>query len=193
MVSKLVAITRLLRVKQWYKNVILFIGVFFGGKLFAINLYPQLILAFILVCLCSSLNYIQNDIGDIEKDKLHPEKAKSRPLASGDLSKTTAFILFVVIAVIELGFIFFFYNVYPVFCLLLVAMYANGLLYNLYLKNIAFVDIISLATLYIWRSLAGCAIIFITISPWLIIMMFLIALTLAVCKRIADLKLLGKN
>jgi 4-hydroxybenzoate polyprenyltransferase len=189
MVSKIRAITRLLRINQYYKNVILFLGVFFGGKMFDLTVYPSLILAFILVCLASSLNYIQNDIADIEKDKIHPEKSKTRPLASGDLSKTFAWCLFGVISAIELTYIIWMRNV---FSLLLIVIYLNGLSYNLFFKNHAFADIIALSTIYIWRSLAGCVIINIRISPWLIIMIFLLAMFLAVCKRIADLDLIGE-
>jgi 4-hydroxybenzoate polyprenyltransferase len=189
--TKISAIFRLLRVKQYYKNVILFLGVFFGGKLFDYTLYPLLILAFILVSLVSSLNYIQNDIHDIEEDKIHPEKAKSRPLASGDLSLATAKILFIIIAFIEMGAIVYFSIIGSTFGLLLVIIYLNGLLYNYVLKNHAFADIISLSTIYLWRALAGCIIVDIMISPWLFVIVFLIALFLAAGKRVADLQLLG--
>lgn len=79
------------------------------------------------------------------------------------------------------------------FSLMLGLMLANGLLYNYFLKDIAFADIISLSTIYIWRALAGCVLIDVTISPWLTIAVFLTALFLATGKRIADLSLMGKN
>lgn len=187
--SKIKAIMNLLRVKQYYKNVILFLGIFFGGEILDFAVYPKLILAFILISLVSSLNYIQNDIQDIEKDKLHPEKVKTRPLASGDLSKASAWLIFFIIVAIELIYIIIFRDMFSV---LLIAVYVNGLLYNYVLKNHAFADIVGLSVIYIWRSLAGCVIINIRISPWLIIMVFLLAMFLAVCKRMADLQILGE-
>jgi 4-hydroxybenzoate polyprenyltransferase len=190
MAGKIKAILRLLRVQQYYKNVILFVGVFFGGKMFSFHLYPLLILAFILVSLMSSLNYIHNDILDIEKDKIHPEKQKSRPLASGALTKAQAWLIFALIAALEIFFIIYFWNM---FSLLLIAIYINGLVYNFFFKNHAFSDVIALSMIYVWRSLAGCVIINILISPWLVVMMFLIAMFLAICKRIADLTLLGEE
>jgi 4-hydroxybenzoate polyprenyltransferase len=187
---KIKALLQLLRVRQYYKNVILFVGVFFAGKLFAFSLYPHLIIAFILVCLASSLNYIQNDIQDCEKDRLHPEKAKSRPIASGEITKTQAWIIFCLIAAIELFFIIYYHSL---FSILLIALYLNGLFYNLVFKNHAFADVIALSTIYIWRALAGCAVINVRISPWLVIIVFLVAMFLAICKRSADLTLLGED
>jgi 4-hydroxybenzoate polyprenyltransferase len=76
---------------------------------------------------------------------------------------------------------------------MLILILANGLAYNFLFKQVAFADIISLSTIYIWRALAGCAIIDVRISPWLTITIFLAALLLAAGKRIADLSLLGKQ
>src|SRR6056297_142613 len=173
MTNKFVAVLRLLRVKQWYKNVLMFFGIFFGGQLFTISIYPQVLLGFLLISLMSSMNYIQNDIRDIEKDKLHEEKRKKRPLANGDLSKTTAWVIFIILAGIEIYFIIFYY--YDLFSLLLLAVYLNGMLYNYVFKRVAFADIIALSMIYSWRTIAGCILIDIMISPWLFVIVFLTA------------------
>ena len=86
MPSKIKNLINLLRVRQFYKNGLIFLGAFYSESLLNFSLYPILVLGFILLCCASSINYIINDLVDIEKDKRHPEKIKSRPLASGELS-----------------------------------------------------------------------------------------------------------
>jgi 4-hydroxybenzoate polyprenyltransferase len=191
MSTKVKALFQLLRVRQYYKNLVLFIGVFFAGEIFSVDLYPQLVLAFVLICLASSFMYIINDIRDVEADKVHPEKAQSRPLANGDLSVGFAWVLLLIIAGILSFFIVYYIISQNLFAVFLGLIIANGLAYNFLFKDIAFADIISLSTIYIWRALAGCAMIDVRISPWLTITIFLFAMLLAAGKRIADLELLG--
>ena len=69
--SKIKNIINLLRVRQYYKNILLFIGPFFSVSLLNFSLYPTLLLSFLVLCALSSINYIINDIIDIEVDKLH--------------------------------------------------------------------------------------------------------------------------
>lgn len=188
--EKTLGIIRLMRVQQYYKNLIILVGIFFAGELFNFSLYPRIFFGFLILCLTSSIIYILNDIRDKEADTFHPEKKKSRPLASGILSVKFAWIL-VILLILFIGYIAILFA--DVFSLMLGLMLANGLLYNYFLKDIAFADIISLSTIYIWRALAGCVLIDVTISPWLTIAVFLTALFLATGKRIADLSLMGKK
>ncbi len=192
MTRKLISILRLLRVKQYYKNSLIFVAAFFGEMILNISLWPILILGFILACCASSINYIVNDIIDIEKDKSHPEKSKKRPLASGDLSKGFAFFLLtILIFFIVLCLIFIIPNL--LFGLMLLLIIVIGQLYNFIFKKYAFVDIISLSIIYIIRAIAGCFLIEVFISPWLFLAIFLIALFLVICKRDADLILMGEK
>ena len=68
-----------------------------------------------------------------------------------------------------------------------------GQSYNFFLKEYAFIDIISLSIIYIIRAIAGCLLIQVYISPWLILAIFLVALFLVICKRTADLELIGEE
>ena len=86
MTSKIRNILYLLRVRQYYKNVLIFVGIFFSQRLFETRFYLNLLIGFILLCCASSFNYIINDLVDIKKDKKHLEKIKRKPLASGELS-----------------------------------------------------------------------------------------------------------
>jgi len=192
MAGKLISILRLLRVKQYYKNLLIFIAAFFGEMLLNTSLWFILVLGFILACCTSSINYIVNDLLDIKKDKLHPEKSKERPLASGGLSKGFAFfLLFILIFSVILCLIFIIPNLF--FGLTLLSILIVGQLYNFILKKYAFVDIISLSILYIIRAIAGCFLIEVFISPWLFLAIFLVALFLVICKRNADLILMGEE
>ena len=77
---------RLLRIKQWAKNLLvlaapLFVG--FGGH--AKFILPTC-MAFFAMSLVSSSTYVCNDLFDVERDRLHPVK-RFRPLALGAISK----------------------------------------------------------------------------------------------------------
>lgn len=189
--SKIKAVGQLLRIRQYYKNIIIFLGIFFAGKMFTFSLYPQIFLAFGIICILSSMIYVLNDLLDMDADKIHVEKKQQRPLANGSLSKTTAFIILFLLSGVVLTTIIYFLFTIPLFSLMLGLLVITGLLYNFLFKNLAFADIISLSTMYIWRALAGCVIINVYISPWLTITVFLTAMLLASGKRFADLSILG--
>jgi 4-hydroxybenzoate polyprenyltransferase len=169
---------------------LVFVGAFFSENLLNFSIYPILILGFILLCCASSFNYVINDIIDIERDKKHPEKKKSRPLASGDLSKPFAFfILFLLVGIMGIGYLLFINNLN--FGIMLLLIIITGQLYNHFFKNYAFIDILSLSIIYLWRALAGCFLIEVFISPWLFLAIFEIALFLVIAKRKGDLLLLN--
>ena len=85
MKERLKAIIVLFRPHQYYKNFLVFFGLFFSRNLFRVDLWFPILMAFIILCLVSSLNYIINDFRDIEKDRHHPEKSH-RPFPSGKIS-----------------------------------------------------------------------------------------------------------
>ncbi|MHA1612272.1 MAG: hypothetical protein ACTSYU_09505, partial [Promethearchaeota archaeon] len=111
-------------------------------------------------------------------------------LASGLISPLIAWIMVTFLFVLVLIAVIYYRNLFSVMISLVLL---NGIVYNYILKDIAFADVISLSTMYIWRALAGCAMIDVSISSWLTITVFLTALFLATGKRIADLSLLGEK
>ncbi|NVM34705.1 MAG: UbiA prenyltransferase family protein [Candidatus Lokiarchaeota archaeon] len=192
MVHKIKSIFHLLRVRQYYKNVMIFVGIFFSQRLFELSLYFTMIIGFILLCCASSFNYIINDLRDIEEDKTHPEKLRKKPLASGELSLPFAIILLMILALVIIScLIFIIPNIMFIFMLIMIII--TGQFYNYLLKNYAFIDILILSTGYLWRALAGCAIIIEYVSAWLFLAIFEIALFLSIAKRKGDLMLLGKD
>ena len=99
---------KLIRVKHWLKNGLVFLPLFFSINLFNTSYYLGTILAFIVFSFTASIVYIINDMGDIEKDRLHPVK-KKRPLAAGTISVKNAKIVICVLAVlaaIMIGYLF---------------------------------------------------------------------------------------
>ncbi|TFG29904.1 MAG: hypothetical protein EU532_02260 [Promethearchaeota archaeon] len=190
MLRKIKNILNLLRVRQFYKNTLIFWGAFFSESLLDFVLYPTLILGFILLCCASSINYIINDIRDIENDKRHPEKIKNRPLASGELSISFAILLLILLSGI-IGFSLLFIISNWNFAIMVLLVIITGQLYNHIFKKYAFIDILCLSLIYLWRALAGCFLIDVFISPWLFLAIFEIALFLVIAKRKGDLILLN--
>src|SRR3990172_8213251 len=88
----IVAIIKSMRPKQWVKNLLVFAALFFNPHAIDIGRITSALSAFVIFSLLSSGVYLFNDILDRERDRLHPAKQK-RPIASGDLPVSLAFIL----------------------------------------------------------------------------------------------------
>ncbi|SDL00633.1 UbiA prenyltransferase family protein [Clostridium cochlearium] len=157
---KLKGIIQILRPKQWIKNGFVFAALIFSGKFLNVNLLQKNIYAFILFCLTSSTVYVLNDIVDLEKDKLHPDK-KKRPLPSGMISKKTAIILDVLLVILVISFS---YNNIKVFAILLAYMIMN-ILYSFKLKNVVIIDVMIITMGFVMRVEAGSFATGVTISP----------------------------
>jgi 4-hydroxybenzoate polyprenyltransferase len=176
---------QLLRPKDWAKNLFLFIPIFFAGELRHWVIYPNLILGFIAFCCISSSIYIINDYRDIDDDKKHPVKSK-RPLAAGTVSKIPALVLCILLIVT--GFVVAFF-IREKFLFVLSIYFVINLGYSFGLKNIPILDIIILAIGFVLRIKGGAVIAHIGVSEWLNIMIFLLALFMAIGKRRDDVLL----
>jgi decaprenyl-phosphate phosphoribosyltransferase len=176
---------RLLRPKDWAKNLFLFIPLFFSGELFNWDLYPKLILGVIAFCCMASSIYIINDYRDIEDDKKHPDK-KHRPLASGAVSKTAAVIICILL--IASGFALA-YFIREKFLFVLAIYFVLNLAYSFGLKTIPILDVIIVAAGFVLRVKGGAVIAMIGVTEWLNIMIFLLSLFMAIGKRRDDVLL----
>lgn len=176
-----------LRPEQWTKNLLVFAALVFGygDASVSFDLWTGLINAafiFLLFCFLSSGIYLINDTIDRKRDSEHPDK-KRRPIASGQVPVKHALIMavgiiaFSITAAIALSLS----HLVLVLCAYLVLQ----ILYCLWLKQIALLDVFIIATGFVLRAIAGaCATTpIIPISPWLILCTFLLALFLALCKR----------
>lgn len=177
---------QLLRPQQYLKNGFIWLPVFFGYQLTHTPALMRTGLVFICFCLTASSVYIINDIKDVGADRQHPIK-KNRPLARGAVSPKQAVFLAAVMAAAAFVPAFAFLPLTS--AVILPAYLVLNLLYSYGLKHIPIVDITCIAFGFVLRIFAGGAAARIEISPWIVIMTFLMALFLALAKRKDDLLL----
>lgn len=186
-----------LRPHQWVKNSLLAAGYIFAGNYKTPSALSDLALvlgAFVAFCFLSGSIYALNDVCDREKDRQHPVK-RHRPVASGRVSVTEAIALVVFCALIGLGFASFlaWRNKAFLFLAATVAYPLWGMAYSFWLKRLIIVDALGVAAGFVLRVIAGCFVIKVAISPWLILCTLLVALFIAFCKRRHELLLMGNN
>jgi 4-hydroxybenzoate polyprenyltransferase len=80
-----------MRPRQWTKNVLVFAGITFAGRLLDGISLARALIAFAVFCLLAGATYLINDLADLEQDRVHLSK-RHRPLASGRLAKRTVYI-----------------------------------------------------------------------------------------------------
>lgn len=179
-----------MRPKQWLKNLFVFAALVFDGQ--ATNPHSLLItsLAFILFCLASSLVYFINDLADIETDREHPQK-KLRPLASGKLSITSAYVAATMLLLFTFPAAFIldleFGVIISVYVVLMLA-------YSLWLKHIPLIDVMIISAGFVLRVAAGLAVIVTQrFSPWLFVATTFLSLFIGLGKRRAEIQLLDSQ
>ncbi len=176
------------RILDWYKNLLILLAPFFGGKLLFPVYYPNLLLGFLALSATSSACYVINDIKDAVQDAHHPRK-KYRPVASGKMSKVSA----IIFSIILLVFSFLISHVISVpFLILCISLFLNSITYTFFLRDVAWLDLLSISLNYIIRSLAGGEIVNVYISPWLLIGVFYISMLFVLSKRREELTTLNK-
>ena len=176
------AMLRLLRPKQWIKNVFVFAGVLFGDRLYEADPLHSALLAAVSFSLMGSCVYVLNDYLDRESDRAHPKK-RHRPLASGAVTPAQG--LAVAISCLALAASVAWLADLRV--LTIVALYlAINTAYSLRLKHIAVVDVFCIASGFMLRIIAGTWGIHIPPSGWLILTGMFLTLFLGFAKRRAE-------
>lgn len=179
-----------LRPYQWVKNLFVFLPLFFGGKLMSFGCLFEECIVFASFCLMASAVYCFNDICDIKSDRLHPRK-KNRPIASGIISVSKAYILMIICVFLSYMLIFSFRQ-YKVGTIISFYLLMN-ILYCLYLKRIAIIDVFIISLGFVFRVLVGGLAIDVALSHWIIMMTFLLSLFLALAKRRDDVLIFEKK
>ncbi len=188
----LTAIIKTMRLRQWPKNVFVFGALVFDHQLSLSNPTPFLrtLAGFFLFCLLSSSIYILNDIVDREADRQHPKK-RNRPIASGKLPVPIAFIVAGILLVGTLGVS---YLLAPLFALIGLLYFVLNLAYSNWLKHIPILDVLVIAAGFVLRVAAGVSLIVVErFSPWLYVVMTLLALYMGFGKRRAELVSLAEG
>lgn len=185
MKDRIISYIKLLRVKQYCKNLFVFIPLLVKLDAITIPDFFKSLSAFFSFSFVASSVYILNDIFDLQKDRLHPEK-KKRPLAANEIKEKHAFLMNVLL--LTLGFILTFaFNSDGYF--LLTSYVILNISYTAVLKHIPVVDLLVVTVGFILRILLGSFAIQAELSVWLICSVFFLCFLLVSAKRRQDLLL----
>ncbi len=177
-----------LRPHQWTKNLLVFAGLLFGGRLLEADAVLVAVAAFAIFCALSGVVYLVNDIADREADRSHPLK-RMRPIASGQLALKVAWLgagLLTVAAIAAAA------AVSPLFAAIAAAYLGLLLLYSAALKHIVIIDVLTIAAGFVLRAVGGAVAVQVPIGSWLLVCTTLLALFLALSKRRHELLALGE-
>jgi 4-hydroxybenzoate polyprenyltransferase len=181
---------RSLRPQEWIKNLLVFAGLVFSGQ---VDEGPQVldaVLVFVAFCAISSAGYLFNDIHDVDHDRRHPEK-RFRPIAAGELRVGTAALAAAVLTAAGV-----------LIALLGVDAEAAGLValygvitvaYTLILKRIVIIDVMTIASLFLLRVIAGAVAVGAQASEFLLLCTAMLALFLGFTKRRQEAMLEGRE
>jgi 4-hydroxybenzoate polyprenyltransferase len=172
-------LVRALRPQEWIKNLLVFAGVLFSGRLDQSGALGDAVVTFVAFCAISSAGYLFNDIRDREHDRRHPDK-RNRPIASGMVAPSTAGTLAAALVVAGLGLGF------AVDAEVAALVGAYGVItaaYSLLLKRLVILDVMTIASLFILRVVAGAVAVGATASEFLLICTGMLALFLGFTKR----------
>ena len=174
---------RVLRPRQWTKNLAVFAPLLFARRIFEPEAAMREVLAFVAFCFLSSGTYVFNDWIDREEDRRHPEKAL-RPIAAREIRARTVLLLIVLCwaAGLDLGAVLGWR-----FAALGAGYLVLQLAYTSVLKHHVILDVLSVAAGFVLRVLAGAVAIDVPVSGWLFLCALLLALFLGLAKRRQEL------
>ena len=178
---------RALRPQEWIKNLLVFAGLLFSGKLDEGEQVVAATLAFVAFCGISSAGYLLNDLLDREHDRHHSEK-RHRPIASGAVGAGAATALALVLGAGAIGLGL----AVEAEVGAMVALY--GVIttaYSLVLKRLVIIDVMAIASLFILRVVAGAVAVEAQASEFLLVCTGFLALFLGFTKRRQEAMLEG--
>jgi 4-hydroxybenzoate polyprenyltransferase/phosphoserine phosphatase len=171
-----------LRGHHWAKNLLLFLPLALSHNL-AVEPLVRTLAGFALYGFCASGLYILNDLLDLHSDREHPWK-KERPFAAGEISIPEGLLASLILLTAALGMGFL---LDAQFGLALLGYAALTMLYSLYLKKVALLDVFVLSAFYSFRILAGALISETPLSEWFLAFSMFFFLSLAMAKRYSEL------
>ena len=175
---------RALRPHHWAKNALLFLPALAAHLTPTPALALRLIAGFLAFSALASAVYLFNDVADLASDRVHPEK-RSRPLAAGEIPIPHA----IAAAVVLVGFSGALATQLPTdFALALAAYLIITSGYSLTLKQVPVIDVITLASLYTVRIVAGAGLAQVSLSRWFLAFAIFLFFSLALIKRAVELR-----
>lgn len=169
----------LMRPRQWVKNAFVFAPLIFAGEFLRLQSIEKVLLAALIFCVASSATYILNDLSDIERDRRHPNKSQTRPLASGLISVPQALALLLVLYAVLLAA----WLVMPAVLYVVLGYLLLNLAYTFVLKHQPVIDIFTIAIGFVLRVYAGAMALAVPVSSWMFVTTLCLALYLAAVKR----------
>jgi decaprenyl-phosphate phosphoribosyltransferase len=172
---------KLLRPAQWIKNGFVAMPLIFSGRLTHaqdLTCVAGLLIAF---CFASSATYVFNDYMDMEQDRVHPTK-RNRPLASGAVSPSLAFLMIAVLLGAMVAALFLVNSPKSAYCIL-VGYLVLHIAYSTKLKDVVILDVLAIAGGFLLRVTGGAAVISVTVSSWLFLCTFSLTTFLALGKQ----------
>jgi 4-hydroxybenzoate polyprenyltransferase len=187
----MVGLLRSVRPNQWTKNLLVFAGLIFSEQhlLLQPHAVARATLAFAVFCALSGVVYLVNDIRDREADRRHPIKSR-RPIASGDLSVTTAAGFAVALGAAALAASSL---LSPTFTLVAATYVLLNAVYSMSLKHVVILDVLTIAMGFVLRAWGGAVAVNVYFSHWLLLLTLLLALFLGLSKRRAELVALADD
>ncbi len=181
----MINLCRLIRPKQWIKNTIVLLPIFFGGALLRVEaLYAGFITALSFSFISSSI-YCLNDIIDLKDDRRHPVKCQ-RPLASGAISVVQGFIIMASMVILSMITLFLLTDNQMKTAGVIFFYWVLNIAYCLFLKQHAIIDVCVIAFGFVLRIISGGLATGIGLSKWIVLMTFLLMLFLSFAKRRDD-------
>jgi len=178
--SHALALLVAMRPPEWIKNLLVFAGLLFSQKLDQGPQVAEAVITFVAFCAISSAGYLVNDLRDAPHDRRHPEK-RHRPIASGELSESVAGVAAGILAVGALAISFAGVSAGVAG---LVALYGvTTVAYSVILKRLVIIDVMTIASLFILRVVAGAVAVEAHASEWLLLCTGMLALFLGFTKR----------
>jgi decaprenyl-phosphate phosphoribosyltransferase len=178
------------RPRQWPKNLLVFAAPLAGATMGRDEGLGYTLIAAVAFVAASAAVYYVNDVLDADRDRQHPVK-RLRAVASGRLPAAHALVLAGLAAALALAS-------GPVvgeltLTVIIAAYLALSLLYGLVLKHIPVIELIFVATGFVFRALGGAVAAQVPPSAWFLLVCSLGALMVAIAKRFGELTLLGRN
>jgi 4-hydroxybenzoate polyprenyltransferase len=183
--SRLKPLIKMMRPHQWLKNVLVFAPFLLAHKKVDALAVKNLLSVFVSLSFAASAVYVANDLYDIQSDRRH-ERKRFRPVASGNVSVISAFLLSLTLA--ALGCITAAVMLPPIVFCLVAAYLGLNLAYSFVFKNKLLLDILVLASFYTMRIFAGSIASDAPVSRWFLAFSSFFFLGLACLKRFVEIK-----
>ena len=181
---------RTARPLQWTKNLLVFAA---PGAAGVLDNWPELgqaVLSFVAFCLAASGVYFWNDSLDVEADRRHPTK-RFRPIAAGVVSVRTGQIVGSLLLALGCGVAGLTGRWETVG--ILATYVVTTIAYSLWLKHVAVVDLVVIASGFVLRAAAGAVAVDVVMSKWFVLCTVFGSLFIVTGKRYAELREMGPD